>query len=144
MGDHVLPARVRRLAAPNRIAQFVAVGTVGASVDVALLALFHGVLGIPLVPGKLASAEISFLVMFVINERWTFSEFGKQTVEARIRRLVRSNAVRLGGLLTATVVLVAVYRATGVWYLVANVVGIAVGFVVNYSLESLFTWRVHR
>lgn len=143
MVDYALPDQARGLLSPDRIAQFVAVGTVGATVDTLLLALFHGVIDIQLVVGKLTSAELSFLVMFVINEHWTFADFGRSTPRARIRRLVRSNTVRVGGLLTATGVLVALTETTGMWFVLANVVGIVVGFFVNYSFESLFTWRIH-
>lgn len=144
MVEQALPDRVRGLASPDRIAQFVAVGTVGTAVDILLLWLLHGVLSMGLVPGKLIAAETSFLVMFVINERWTFADFGQATPRARIRRFARSNTVRIGGLITATVILVFLTETTGMWYMLANGIGIAVGFVVNYSAECLFTWRVHR
>lgn len=143
MVDYALPDRIRGLLSPDRIAQFIAVGMVGATVDVLLLTLFHGVVGMTLVVGKLVSAELSFLVMFVINERWTFADFGPMNPRARIRRLVRSNTVRIGGLLTATGVLVFLTQTTGMWYVFANAIGIAVGFFVNYSFESLYTWRIN-
>ncbi|WP_229124721.1 GtrA family protein [Halapricum desulfuricans] len=136
--------RLRSLAAADRLAQFVAVGTIGASVDMSLLVVFHSVVGLQLVISKLAGAEISFLVMFVINERWTFESFGKTSLRARLRRLATSNGVRLGGLATATTVLVVLTETVGLWYPLANAVGIGVGFFVNYSFESLLTWRVHR
>lgn len=136
--------RLRSLASAGRLLQFVAVGTVGATVDMSLLVVFHSVVGLPLVISKLAGAEISYLVMFVINERWTFSSFGRTSVRARLRRLATSNGVRLGGLITATIALVILTETAGVWYPLANAVGIGVGFFVNYTLESLLTWRVHR
>ena len=135
--------RLRSLAAADRLLRFIAVGTVGAGVDMSLLVVFHSIVGLPLVVSKLAGAEISYLVMFVINERWTFESFGKTSVRARLRRLGTSNGVRLGGFATATIVLV-VLTGVGFWYPLANAVGIGVGFFVNYSFESLLTWRVHR
>ncbi|MEF8882964.1 MAG: GtrA family protein [Halapricum sp.] len=136
--------RLRSLASAGRLLQFVAVGTVGATVDMSLLVVFHSFVGFPLVISKLAGAEISYLVMFVINERWTFSSFGRTSVRARLRRLATSNGVRLGGLITATIALVILTETAGVWYPLANAIGIGVGFFVNYTLESLLTWRVHR
>ncbi|MFW6018911.1 MAG: GtrA family protein [Halapricum sp.] len=139
-----LRERLRSLAVAERLGQFIAVGTVGATVDMSLLVVFYGFVGLPLVVSKLVGAEISYLVMFVINERWTFSSFGKTSLRARLRRLGTSNGVRLGGLATATVVLVVLTHVAGLWYPLANAIGIGVGFFVNYSLESLLTWRVHR
>lgn len=136
--------RLRSLVAADRLLQFVAVGTIGASVDMSLLVLFHSVVGLPLVISKLAGAESSYIVMFVINERWTFSSFGDTSVRARIQRFGTSNGVRLGGLATATTVLIVLTSTVGLWYPLANAVGIGVGFFVNYTFESLLTWRVHR
>ncbi|MCU4717776.1 GtrA family protein [Halapricum hydrolyticum] len=136
--------RLRSLATADRLLQFIAVGTIGASVDMSLLVVFHSVVGLPLVVSKLTGAEISYLVMFVINERWTFSSFGKTSLRARLRRLGTSNGVRLGGLATATTVLVVLTEVAGLWYPLANAIGIGVGFFVNYAFESLLTWRVHR
>lgn len=144
MSDYATAERANGLVSLDRITRYAAVGTVGATVDILLLGLFHGIVGMPLVIGKLLGAELSFLLMFVINETWTFSEFGDGTERARLRRLVRSNTVRLGGLVTATVVLVALTETTDLWYVIANAIGIGVGFFVNYSFESLFTWQVHQ
>jgi putative flippase GtrA len=144
MEKFVLRDRLRSLVAADRLLQFIAVGTVGTTVDMTLLAAFHGVLGWPLITSKLAGAEISFLVMFAINERWTFSTFGKTSLRARLRRLLTSNIVRTGGLLTATTVLYILTATTDTGYLLANAVGIGVGFFVNYTFESWLTWRVHR
>ena len=135
---------LRSLVTADRLLQFVAVGTIGASVDMSFLVLFHSVVGLPLVISKLAGAEISYVVMFVINERWTFSSFGDTSLRARIRRFGTSNGVRLGGLATATTVLLVLTESVGTWYPLANAVGIGVGFFVNYTFESLLTWRVHR
>ena len=143
MVDNTRSGRLSGLLSRDRIVQFIAVGTVGAAVDISLLTLFHGILGFDLLASKLTSAEISFVVMFAINEHWTFSDFGRTTVRATVKRFLRSNSVRIGGLLTATGVLVFLTSTTGMWYLLANVIGIGVGFFVNYSFESLFTWRTH-
>lgn len=144
MEKFVLRDRLRSLVVTGRLLQFMAVGTVGTTVDMSLLALFHGVVGWPLILSKLVGAEISFLVMFAINERWTFSTFGETSLRARLRRLATSNGVRIGGLLTATTVLFVLTTTTETGYLLANGIGIGVGFFVNYTCESLLTWRVHR
>lgn len=136
--------RIRRLASVDRMAQFAAVGTIGTTVDMTVLAVSYDIAGMSLVVSKLLSAELSFLVMFLINEYWTFAEFGRRSTWAQVRRLVRSNAVRLAGYAVAVGLLVVLTRATGMWYVLANLLAISVGFLVNYPMESLFTWEVHR
>ena len=131
-----------RLASISRVVQFVAVGAVGALCDMATLAVVHGVLSVPVWLAKLPAAEASIVVMFALNERYTFSGEGRPSPLALGRRFLTSNAVRVGGLIVGWAVLVAVYRA-GTWYLFANAVGLCAGVVVNYLAESLLTWRIH-
>jgi len=80
--------------------------------------------------------------MFALNESWTFSEWGEPDYRSVLRRLGSSNVVRLGGLAVATVVLSLLVRLLAIPYLLANTVGIACGFSVNFLAESYFTWSV--
>jgi putative flippase GtrA len=95
-------------------------------------------------PAKLISAESAIIVMFVLNERWTFDRWGEAAVLALLRRFLTSNVVRAGGVAVATAVLLVLSDYFGVWVPLANAVGIGVGFFVNFVFESLVTWRVHR
>ncbi|WP_276252851.1 GtrA family protein [Halomontanus rarus] len=126
-----------------RFGQFASVGFVGMIVDnLSLFALVElTVLGPVL--AKVIAWELAIVVIFVVNERWTFSDYGSTDTDAIGRRFLRSNAVRVGGFLVTLSVLTGLVYGLGVWYMAANVVGIGVGFFVNYSLESLYTWRVH-
>lgn len=125
-----------------RFGQFLSVGATGAVVDNVALAGFVELGGIDPLTAKVLAAEISIILMFAINESWTFSDFGRNDPTAVLRRFLRSNVVRVGGVAVALGVLAALHDGFGVWYLAANIVGIGVGFVVNYFAESVFTWRV--
>ncbi|TYT60589.1 GtrA family protein [Natrialba swarupiae] len=147
MIDSVVEAvqmRTRALLSATRLTQFAGVGFVGAIVDfVALYALVEWTVLGPVV-GKAISWELSIVVIFAINERWTFSEFGSVGPRALGRRFLRSNAVRFAGFLVTLAVLTGLVYGFGVWYLAANAVGVGIGFFVNYTCESLYTWKVHR
>ena len=136
--------RARALYAPIRFSRFAGVGFVGATVD--NLALFLLVELTPLGPvvAKVLSWELSIAVIFAINERWTFASYGGVGPRALGRRFLRSNAVRFGGFVVTLSVLAALVYGFGVWYMAANVIGIGIGFFVNYTCESLYTWKVHR
>ncbi|MFC7165211.1 GtrA family protein [Halospeciosus flavus] len=124
--------------------QFFSVGVLGAVVDtLALLALVE-VLGVAPTPAKIGSAEASICLMFVLNEFWTFQQVGERDPWAVLRRFGKSNLVRWVGAGIALVVLHVLTQQFGVWYLLANVAGIGVGFVANYVFESLLTWKVSR
>jgi putative flippase GtrA len=135
---------VERLVSPSRLGMFLVVGGTGAVCDNAALALLHGYLGVPLALAKLGSAEAAILVMFALNERWTFAGEGDGELRALARRFVTSHTVRLVGLGVGMTVLLALAELASVWYIAANVVGLGAGFVSNYVFESLVTWRVGR
>ena len=135
--------RVRALCSTARFGQFVGVGTVGAVVDNVFLVLLVEATVLGPVVSKVLSWEFGIAVIFAINERWTFSEYGKVGLRPLGRRFLRSNVVRFAGFLVTLAVLAVLVLRFDVWYVAANVVGIGVGFFVNYTCESLYTWQVH-
>ncbi|MFB6105326.1 MAG: GtrA family protein [Halobacteriaceae archaeon] len=135
---------VEALVAPRRAGQFLSVGILGAIVDMVVLTTVVELGGVSPAVGKVLSAEAAIVVMFVANEGWTFTEYGQSGLRPLVGRFLRSNVVRATGAGVAWVVLVALIEWIGVWYLLANAVGIGAGAVVNYVAETLLTWRVHR
>lgn len=141
-----VPAPVRErllvLASAARLGQFASVGAVGAVCDnLVLVGLVEGGL-LGTVPAAVVAKETAIALMFVLNEVWTFS--GADGRGSVLRRFLTSNVVRGGGAAVGIAVLYVLHTWFGVWYLLANVIGIGVGFTVNYVAESLVTWRVHR
>lgn len=128
----------------ERLGKFLSVGVLGAAADMTVLLAVVELLGTRPWVAKIASAEAAIVLMFVLNEQWTFTDHGQDGPAALARRFLTSNTVRAGGAAVAWVVLAALTEYAGVWYPLANVAGIGVGFVVNYAAESLFTWKVHR
>ncbi len=135
-----------------RFGKFVSVGVVGAVCDTTVLVTLTQLGVLPEV-ATLVGIETAILVMFAINENWTFAEHGSGDGRSLVGRLVRSHGVRAAGSLTQFVVFIAIFRGFSVtvllaginlWLVAAKGGGIAVGMVVNYTFESLFTWRVHR
>jgi putative flippase GtrA len=170
-GDSAVGSRVRTLVSGVRVGKFVSVGVVGAACDTAVLVVLTEGLGVLPEVGTLAGIETAILVMFLLNERWTFADQGDADRGSVFARLERSHVVRAGGVATQFLVFVLLYRvffvpvalgdlgvwralaaalgADGLlagldlWLLVSKGSGIAVGMVVNYVFESLFTWQVH-
>lgn len=132
------------LVSEERFSRFLVVGLAGFLIDQTVLTALIEVASAPLEVAKLASAETAIIVMFFINDRWTFAAWGEESHRSVVSRLVRSNLVRIGGILVATAVLSILVRGAGMPYLAANAVGIGCGFIVNYTFETLFTWRVGR
>lgn len=146
-----LVARFEALASAVRFGQFASVGVIGAICDNTVLALLKLGFGVPNTLAKAAGIETAIVVMFFINDRWTFADHGESGVVPRLRRLLKSNVVRLGGIAVQLAVFTSLLRFTDVtlyvagtdfWFLGASVIAIGVAMVVNYLTESLFTWRV--
>ncbi|MFC6991953.1 GtrA family protein [Haladaptatus sp. GCM10025707] len=134
---------VQSLLSGVRFGQFLSVGIVGLLFDNAALFVLHGLLEIPLWIAKVGSAETAIVVMFLVNENWTFSRWGESSPGELVKRFLKSNLVRVGGVAIAWAVLLVLNGEFGVWYPIANNVGIGVAFLFNYASESLVTWRVH-
>jgi putative flippase GtrA len=135
-----------------RFGKFVSVGVVGAISDNAVLAVLGLVFGVPELWAKAAGIETAILVMFLVNERWTFANKGAAGTRPFLGRLGRSHLVRSGGVavqltvywvLTQRLAIELVVGGRDLWFLAASPIAIAVAMFVNYTAESLFTWRVH-
>lgn len=133
-----------------RFGKFVSVGAVGAVFDMATttaLIVFLGVLG---EYAKLVGAEVAIVVMFLINENWTFAEEGATGLFPTVRRFLTSNLVRSGGLALQFLVvrslrqldLSVVVFGFDFWQVIPIPIAIAASMLVNYVAESTLTWRI--
>lgn len=145
-----IPAGLR---SRRRLWQFAVVGGIGFVVDQSVLlslveltdlAVVVRGTDVTLEVAKVVAAEAAIVVMFLVNDRWTFEAFGETDARSQLRRLARSNLVRVGGIVVATVVLSLLVRQGGLNVAVANAIGILCGFAVNYTFETLYTWRIGR
>lgn len=134
----------RSLLAPVRLGQFLSVGVAGGLLDNAVLVALVELGSLEPVVAAVGAKEASILLMFALNERWTFAGYDEGGYVHRVRRLLKSNVVRSGGALVGIATLFVLHQWLGVWYLAANILGIGIGFFFNYTFESLVTWRVHQ
>lgn len=144
--------RMDALKSPERLWQFISVGAVGVVFDLSMLLFLTQVVGVLEEIAVIAGIETAIIVMFFINDRWTFANYGDIGWWSILRRLGRSHAVRAAGFTTQFIVFVIVFRGFStellvlsfdIWLLVAKGAGIATGFTVNYVFETLYTWRAH-
>lgn len=136
---------------PARFGRFASVGLLGATVDLTVSSAL--VLGPSVAPelAKFIGAECAIILMFLINDRWTFAESETQGWGHRVRRLIKSNVVRSGGIAIQIIVVFVLTRisisvmvaGTDIWPVLTMPIAIACAFLVNYIGESLFTWRIH-
>jgi putative flippase GtrA len=142
---------LRALMSTTRFGKFASVGAVGAVCDTLILLFLVERIGLLEEIAVLIGIESSILIMFVINDNWTYSE--TDNIRTLSRRLLRSHTVRIVGALTQFIVFTIIYRSyfmqlefSGIdlWLLVAKGSGIVLGMILNYTFETLFTWSIHK
>jgi putative flippase GtrA len=133
----------------GRLARFALVGLSGVIANLAALHLFAGVLGIHEVVASALAIETSIVTNFLLNDAFTFRD-RRALGAGALRRLWRYHAVTLAGgvvqLATFALVAVALERTLGRDELgslrsLAQGVGIATAFGVNYLGSLRFAWR---
>ncbi len=142
----------RALVDGRRLRRFITVGILGASVDLSVSVSLVLLTAIPPEVAKFLGAELAIIIMFVVNDRWTFRDIETRDGWHWLRRLIKSNLVRGGGLLVQVIVVFILTRIgvtmyvgeTDIWPAVTMPIAIACGFIVNYTGETLITWRAYR
>jgi len=81
------------------------------------------------------SAELAIVNNFWWNDRWTFSR-----TQLSLRRFAQFNLVSLFGLVLTTGTLWVLVHYLGLYYLAANLVGIALAAIWGFAANSLWTW----
>jgi len=131
--------RIKELLNLERISKFAFIGFIGLLVDNGVIFLLERNTELMIEVAKLISAELSIIFMFLLNEKWTFD-----ARKGGLRRFLKSNLVRSGGVIVALVVLKVLYGMFGIPVIIANTIGIIAGFGFNYIFESFYTWKIHR
>jgi dolichol-phosphate mannosyltransferase len=125
-----------------RLIKFSIVGGIGAGINTWFLWLFTDVAGLYYLYSAVIAIEIAIILQFLMNDRWTFKEQKTTHVEQFMKRIIKSNIWRSGGLAVNIGVLYYLTEHAGVYYLLSNIVGIVCAFLLNYLFESRLTWGV--
>ena len=127
----------------KRLVELIKFGIVGGSgvlVNMGLLFVLTRYLAVRLEIASVIAIETSILSNFFLNNLWTFKK--RDTHVPFWTRLFRYHLVTgLAGIVNYLVLLLLVN--TFGWHdMLSNLIGIAIGTFINYSLNSLWTWRV--
>jgi dolichol-phosphate mannosyltransferase len=127
----------------KRLEEFIKFGIVGGSgvlVNMGLLFVLTRFLSVRLEIASIIAIETSILSNFFLNNLWTFKK--RNTHVPFWVRLFRYHLVTgLAGIVNYLVLLLLV-KTFGWHDMLSNLIGIAIGTIINYSLNSLWTWRV--
>ena len=128
--------------AKYRPIKFLIVGIIGVVVNEGMLALLH-TYSHDLEIISLISIELSILSNYLLNAFWTFRD--RSTKEGSfnafsMKELLKYNLVALGGLMVNIITLV-LLTSYGIEYLDSNLVGIVLGFILNYIGSEKIVWK---
>lgn len=127
----------------KRLEELIKFGIVGGSgvlVNMGLLFILTRFLSVRLEIASAIAIEVSILSNFFLNNLWTFKK--RDTHVPFWSRLLRYHLVTgLAGIVNYLVLLLLV-NTFGLHDMISNLIGIMIGTVINYSLNSLWTWRV--
>ena len=119
--------------------KFCIVGTSGVFVNIGIYAGLTRLLGIPMEFASPIAIESSILSNFVLNHLWTFkwrnSSSNLKFLLLKFHLVCGMAAIVNYGLLLTLV------RVFGMWDIAANLLGIVAGTVINYGMNSLWTWK---
>jgi len=122
--------------------KFSAVGFSGLLVNMFLLWFFKEIIGLYYMIASLLSIELSVLNNFVWNDMWTWGDRSKSGGWGYFRRLLKYNLSASVAAVIGNLILLAVLKEYFGWnYLLANLVGIGAGIVINYIVNDRWTFR---
>jgi dolichol-phosphate mannosyltransferase len=122
-----------------RFVKFCLVGGSGVLVNEGLLWLLTDFAGFYYLASAAIGIEVSIITNFLLNDRFTFAD--RRAPGGFLRRLGKFNLVSLVALAVNMALLWFLTSVAGLHYLVSNLIGIAVAAVLNYLLNTLWTWR---
>ena len=88
----------------------------------------------------LVGIEASILSNYFLNNLWTFGDI-KDNKYSRVSRLVRFHAVSVTGYLINISTLYLFTTIWGIYYIIAEIVGIALAFTWNFLVNRKYTWQ---
>ncbi|MCX8195599.1 MAG: glycosyltransferase family 2 protein [Acidilobaceae archaeon] len=121
----------------SRPLRFALVGASGVPVNLGTMALLLS-LGAPVDVASIAAIEVSIIWNFSLHELWTF---GSRFSKGALGRYLGYHASVLLGAATQYLVMRALYTLLSLNPLLGQLIGIFVGFLVNYTFSRRLVWR---
>jgi len=123
-----------------RVLKFCIVGSTGIIVNMGVLYVLKEFAGLPLMIASFIAIELSIANNFLWNDWWTFNQ--KYNKDGGLTRLFRFHMVSIAGLVINMGILFSLTNMFGVYYMVANFIGILCGFVWNFMANRRVTWKM--
>ena len=125
-----------------RLLKFAVVGIIGVCVNMGMLYLLTEKFQILYIISSIIAIEISIISNFFLNDLWTWKDRVKKTFIERFTQYHIS--VGLTAILANWLILLILTEIFNIYYLISNLIGIAVGTFSNFILNDLWTFQKRR
>jgi dolichol-phosphate mannosyltransferase len=126
----------------SRLWKFLMVGTSGVLVNMAVFWLLSHPLGVRYIVAGAVAGLLSTLSNFVLNDAFTWADRRQRVLSVFFRRMGKYYVAAWAGYLVYLGLLWGLIRL-GLIPMVANLVAIGVGGMLNFVMHNLWTWRRH-
>ncbi len=123
----------------TRLFKFILVGASGIGVNEGMLYVLTEYAGLYYLISSVIAVQCAILNNFAWNHVWTFAD-RRKVRESVLYRLGKFELVGISGKLTNILVLFLATTFLDIHYLVANLLGIAAAFVINFTANNIWTW----
>jgi dolichol-phosphate mannosyltransferase len=120
-----------------RVLKFMVVGASGIVVNLGLLWLLVSSAKVPEGVAGIFSIEASIMSNFLLNNFWTFKKIEGGSF---LSKLIKYHGSAAAGAITNFVVFV-LLLSVGFHFIIADAIGILLGFILNYLLSEIFVWK---
>ncbi|NOX65274.1 MAG: GtrA family protein [Chlorobi bacterium] len=126
------------------IIRFVKFGIVGGSglfVNMFLLWFGKEVLSLPLTIASLIAIGISIFTNFVLNNFWTWKDNSTKNKYSFFHRMWRYYVTASLSATINYITLIVLSEYVGIYYLIANLIGIGFGIIFNFGLGEFWVFK---
>jgi len=125
----------------SRFLKYCIVGGSGVIVDEGIFWLLTGFAGTAALAAGAISAEAAIISNYTFNNFYTFRDRRSPGINSFFQRLLKFNAVSLGGIALKLLVFWLLTVIFGEYDLLFNLCGIAAATIWNYSVNTRWTWK---
>jgi len=122
----------------KELLKFSIVGASGIFINNIFLYIFVDKLKIPLEISGNVSIFLTIFYVFLLNDIWTFRNRKKS--KSVIVRILKFYISRIFGWVAHILILISLTKI-GLFYLLSNIIGIIIAFIVNYITSSKWVWQ---
>ena len=122
-----------------RLLKFGVVGISGVGVNMGMLYFLTEYVHIPYLVSSIIAIEISIISNFLLNDIWTWKDRIKKKY---IYRLIQYHiSVGITAVFVNWLLLLVLTEVFGLYYLLSNLIGIAMGTFANYIINDVWTFK---